>query len=47
MEDKDEQAQARISAARSTLEYALKLTEQVEILEQSRALATIKEEMKP
>lgn len=34
MTDKDEQAQARISAARSTLEYALKLTEQADILEQ-------------
>ncbi len=45
MEDKDEQAQARISAARSTLEYALKLTEQVDILEQLRVLEKMKEEM--
>lgn len=38
MEDKDEPAQARITAARSNLEYALKLTEQTDILEQLREL---------
>lgn len=32
VEDVDENAQARISAARSLLEYALKLTEQADIL---------------
>ena len=36
MEDKGEQAQARISAARSVLEYSLKLCEQTDILEQLR-----------
>lgn len=38
MEDKDEQATARIQAARSTLEYALKLTEQTDILDTLREL---------
>ena len=38
MEDKGEQAQARISAARSVLEYSLKLCEQTDILEQLREL---------
>jgi len=38
MEDRDEQAAARIQAARSTLEYALKLTERTDILEQLREL---------
>lgn len=38
MEDKAEPAQARITAARSTLEYALKLTEQADILAQLREL---------
>ncbi len=38
MEDADEQATARIQAARSTLDYALKLTEQVDIMEQLREL---------
>lgn len=38
MEDKDEQAQARITAARSVLEYSLKLCEQTDILEQLREL---------
>ena len=32
VEDKNENAQARISAARSILEYGLKLTEQTDIL---------------
>ena len=38
MGNTDEQATARIQAARSTLEYALKLTEQTDILEQLREL---------
>ena len=38
MEDKSEQAQARITAARSVLEYSLKLCEQTDILEQLREL---------
>lgn len=44
MEDKGEQSQARITAARSTLEYALKLTEQADILEQLRELEKWREE---
>lgn len=44
MEDKDEQATARIQAARSTLEYALKLTEQNDILEQLRELEKWRDE---
>lgn len=40
----DEQATARIQAARSTLEYALKLTEQTDILDQLRDLEKWKEE---
>lgn len=38
MEDRNEQASARISAARSVLEYSLKLCEQTDILEQLREL---------
>lgn len=38
MEDREEPASARITAARSILEYALKLGEQVDILEQLREL---------
>ena len=38
MEDRDEQANARITAARSILEYSLKLCEQTDILEQLREL---------
>jgi hypothetical protein len=38
MEDEGESATARIQAARSTLEYALKLTEQNDIMEQLREL---------
>lgn len=38
MEDREEQTTARISAARSILEYALKLSEQTDILEQLREL---------
>lgn len=44
MEDTDEPTQARITAARSILEYSLKLTEQADILEQLRALERWKEE---
>lgn len=44
MEDGDEQAQARITAARSVLEYAIKLTEQTDILEQLRELEKWREE---
>lgn len=44
MEDKEEQTTARIQAARSTLEYALKLTEQVDILEQLRKLEKWRDE---
>lgn len=38
MEDADAQATARIQAARSTLEYSLKLTEQTDILEHLQEL---------
>ena len=38
MLDKGEQAQARITAARSVLEYSLKLCEQTDVLEQLREL---------
>ena len=38
MENRDEQANARITAARSILEYSLKLCEQTDILEQLREL---------
>ena len=44
MEDRDEQASARITAARSVLEYSLKLCEQTDILEQLRELERWKEE---
>ena len=44
MGNTDEQATARIQAARSTLEYALKLTEQTDILEQLRELEKWREE---
>ncbi len=44
MGNTDEQATARIQAARSTLEYALKLTEQTDILEQLRELERWREE---
>ena len=37
-EDKDEPAQARIQAARSALEYALRLSEQLDITERIQAL---------
>ena len=38
VEDGDENAQARISAARSILEYSLKLTEQTDILARLKSL---------
>ena len=38
MEDREEQASARITAARSILEYAMKLCEQTDILDQLREL---------
>ena len=38
MEDKGEQAQARITAARSVLEFGLKFGEQCDILESLREL---------
>lgn len=44
MGNTDEQATARIQAARSTLEYALKLTVQTDVLEQLRELEKWKEE---
>lgn len=37
-EDRGEAAQARVSAARSILEYGLKLTEQLDIIERIKAL---------
>lgn len=44
MEDRDEQANARITAARSILEYSLKLCEQTDILEQLRELERWRDE---
>ena len=44
MEDRGELAQARITAARSVLEYSLKLCEQIDILEQLRELERWREE---
>ena len=44
MGNADEQATARIQAARSTLEYALKLTEQTDILKQLRELEKWRDE---
>ena len=38
MEEREEQASARITAARSILEYAMKLCEQTDILDQLREL---------
>ena len=45
MMDQNEPAQARITAARSILEYSLKLTEQADILEQLRELEEWREEL--
>lgn len=44
MEDRAEPTQARITAARSILEYSLKLTEQADIMEQIKALERWREE---
>lgn len=44
MEDKDEQSQARITAARSVLEYSLKLGERTDIMEQLEALEKWRDE---
>ncbi|WP_298023510.1 hypothetical protein [uncultured Dysosmobacter sp.] len=44
LEDKDEQSKDRISAARAALEYALRLTEQADILDQLRELERWKDE---
>lgn len=44
MMDRDEQASARITAARSVLEYSLKLCEQTDILEQLRELEKWRDE---
>lgn len=47
VEDKEAPAQARIQAARSTLEYALRLSEQLDVVERIQALEnTIKETSK-
>lgn len=43
MEDEEIPAQARITAARSIIDYSLKLTEQADILEQLRELEEWKE----
>ena len=45
MEDEEIPAQARITAAKSIIDYSLKLTEQVDILEQLRELERWKEEL--
>ena len=44
MEDRDEHDTARIQAARNTLEFALKLTEQTDVLEQLRELEKWRDE---
>ena len=41
VEDKEEAPQARIQAARSTLEYALRLSEQLDIAERIKYLENI------
>lgn len=43
-EDGEQQAQARVSAARSLIEYTMKLNEQVDILEQLRELEKWRDE---
>ena len=45
MEDAEIPAQARITAAKSIIDYSLKLTEQADILEQLRELERWKEEL--
>ena len=44
MVDRDEQASARITAARSVLEYSMRLCEQTDILEQLRELEKWRDE---
>ena len=43
-EDGDQQAQARVSAARSLIEYTMRLNEQTDILEKLRELEKWMEE---
>lgn len=43
-EDRTQQAQARVSAARSLIEYTMRLNEQVDILEQLRELEKWRDE---
>lgn len=45
MEDEEIPAQARITAAKSIIDYSLKLTEQADILEQLRELERWKKEL--
>ena len=45
MEDEEIPAQARITAAKSIIDYSLKQTEQADILEQLRELERWKEEL--
>lgn len=45
MEDEGIPAQARITAAKSIIDYSLKLTEQADVLEQLRELERWKEEL--
>ena len=45
MEDEEIPAQARITAAKSIIDYSLKLTEQADVLEQLRELERWKEEL--
>lgn len=45
MEDEEIPAQARITAAKSIIDYSLKLTEQTDILEQLRELEEWREEL--
>lgn len=45
MEDEEIPAQARITAAKSIIDYSLKLTEQADILDQLRELERWKEEL--
>ena len=45
MEDEEIPAQVRIAAAKSIIDYSLKLTEQADILEQLRELERWKEEL--
>ena len=48
LEDPKEQTQSRVLAARSVLEYALKLTEQIDIMERlSNLESAVKEDYNP